>query len=221
MHAGCGPSSVDLPTIPPEPSARAALNEQLRAAIRAKSVDKVRRLTESGAELNQPNLWGHTTGTPLTLAVQVGSAELVRVLLDHGAKVNLRSGGFDGTPPILLAAAHGNVEIVKTLIDAGAEVNARRGDSTDALFWACVHGHTAVIRLLLLNGAQIRSRHLSEAISGGHLDSVRTLIDFHAELSWLSSGRTMLEIAEQSRSANRVKMISLIRKHLARSTKAR
>ena len=54
-------------------------------------------------------------------AVHGGNVEVIRLLLDKGANVNLQGGKYDYA---LQAAVYGgNVEIIQLLLDKGANVN--------------------------------------------------------------------------------------------------
>lgn len=59
---------------------------------------------------------------PLHRAAQKGRTDLARLLLDHGANVNIKGGGIEITP---LHWAAGHVEVAKLLITNGADVNAK------------------------------------------------------------------------------------------------
>lgn len=78
---------------------------------------KVRMLLAHGAEVNAKSQQGHTA---LTLAAgRAGSVEVVRLLLDHGAKLADKN--------ILGAAAHsGDIRVVKLLLEKGADPNDKK-----------------------------------------------------------------------------------------------
>lgn len=60
--------------------------------------------------------------TPLMIAAERGHPEIVKLLLDRGAAVNLRRSG---TSALTLAAMNGDKETVKLLLDHGSEVEKR------------------------------------------------------------------------------------------------
>jgi hypothetical protein len=84
----------------------------------------VQLLLDAGADPNQYNPEGfHSHSTPLHQAVWVGHAETVRVLVERGARLDVRDHIFDGRP--LDWALHaGRAEI--------AEYLRERGDALDA-----------------------------------------------------------------------------------------
>jgi ankyrin repeat protein len=134
-------------------------------------VESVRALLERGAD---PNL-SVTCGTALQKACQgpttpgqapgFGYAEVVRMLLDHGANVN---GHMEGTTPALsLACACGHMETVQMLLDHGADVNARDEKFGTALGIATYYDHEEVVKTLLDQGADVNT-HV-----GNHGSAVR------------------------------------------------
>ncbi|GHT44625.1 hypothetical protein FACS189454_02570 [Planctomycetales bacterium] len=82
--------------------------------------------------------------SPLLVAAGAPNAsiEMVRLLVDNGADVNINNG-FS----LFVAAEKGNYKIVEYLIDKGADINARCEGSTP-LEIAKRNGHTAIVRLL-------------------------------------------------------------------------
>lgn len=66
-------------------------------------------------EGNHPDMRDHTGRTPLHLAVMCSTPEIVRALVDAGARLVARLA--DGRTALHLAAARGDVEIVKILLD--------------------------------------------------------------------------------------------------------
>ncbi|EGZ08510.1 hypothetical protein PHYSODRAFT_436474, partial [Phytophthora sojae] len=54
-------------------------------------------------------------------ACETGTVDIIRVLLDHGAAVDLVDE--TGDSPLITAAENGHVEVVKLLIERGATVD--------------------------------------------------------------------------------------------------
>src|SRR4030095_9331038 len=79
----------------------------------------VRSVLHAGPD---PNLADNAGATALIWAVD--DLEKTRLLLERGARINVRSG--DGRTPLMVAAArHGAAPIVRLLLDRGANVLAR------------------------------------------------------------------------------------------------
>jgi uncharacterized protein len=72
--------------------------------------------------------------------------EMIRMLLDHGAEVNVAQQG--GWTPLQEAAAHGNIELVRLLLDHGADKNARAENGKTALDLATDGKHTETVAAL-------------------------------------------------------------------------
>ena len=106
-------------------------------------------LLEMGAD---PNYNGRDGDTPLIVASMGSHYEIVRVLLNAGARPNVQ--GKNGTP-LLAASMGGNRYIVKILLDAGADVNSGLGvdGASTPLFKASAAGHELIVKMLLRSGA--------------------------------------------------------------------
>ena len=99
--------------------------------------------------------------SPLHYAVVMNERQIVKVLLDAGADVNLVDE-WGKTP--LHEAAFGTVrakqpdaEIPLMLIDAGADVNARTDSNNTPLHIAAYAGHNSVAQALLRHGADVHA----------------------------------------------------------------
>jgi ankyrin repeat protein len=86
--------------------------------------------------------------TPLLMAVPFGPPEIVRTLMDAGAKVNVQD--YRGFSPLMLAAAtdHANPEIVRMLLARSADTQPKTRAGETAWDWANKFGDSAVIRAL-------------------------------------------------------------------------
>nr|KAG5694252.1 hypothetical protein BaRGS_021567 [Batillaria attramentaria] len=65
---------------------------------------------------------GQYNQTPLLVACYANKTSIVRVLLDHGAQVNV-VGNLNGYTPLLLACQKGNAEVLKMLLQRNAHMN--------------------------------------------------------------------------------------------------
>lgn len=96
-------------------------------AIRRGDAETLKKELEAGAD---PNQLDNAFGIPLlSWAALKGDVESVRILLDAGANVNLRS--INGSRPVHHAAFLGHAGIVDLLATRGADLTARsdKGDS--------------------------------------------------------------------------------------------
>ncbi len=118
------------------------------------SPEMMKLLLMNGADPNVAAVHKHET--PFHYACRDGSSEVVQILLDGGAEIDLPNG--DGQTGLMLAADRRDpegVSVTKTLIEAGADVNARAADGVTALFFA---NDTGVLKILLEGGADPNAR---------------------------------------------------------------
>ncbi|KAL9084954.1 MAG: hypothetical protein Q9165_007820 [Trypethelium subeluteriae] len=83
-------------------------------------------LSQEGAD---PDIRDHTGRTPLQLAVQSSTPDIVRCLVDHGARLIARL--VDGRTALHLACARGNLEMVRILLEKSEENEAQHAEEED------------------------------------------------------------------------------------------
>lgn len=135
--------------------------------------------------------------TPLSQAAVNGCADLVRLLLAHGADPNRPSAPVEEGLPLCAAACWNHVGVVSALLAAGADPDLpepphpqQQGPGTPPLLWAAGNGHLETVDLLLAAGADpnIEGTPLTRAARRGCYGIVRSLLAHGAE-----PGRTDLE----------------------------
>jgi len=124
---------------------------QISTAAGKGNLPEVKRLLAEGADINvTPTGWeeGSPSGFPsLILAAGEGHDEVVKFLLDHGAKTEVC---VEDTP-LLAAVIKGHYNITKMLLEHGANPNVR-GEGTPLLD-AVDRGDIKTVALLLKYGA--------------------------------------------------------------------
>ena len=107
----------------------------LYIACNLSDTSKVRSFLNQGVHPNTP--WNGDrlhAGPPLVLAASNGNAELVRVLLEHGADVNLASSS--GFTSLMAAANAANETIVRMLLEKKPKLSVRDKRGFTALGYA-------------------------------------------------------------------------------------
>src|SRR3970282_2685795 len=92
-----------------------------------------RPLLAAKPRVDARNAYGETA---LMLAALRGHADIVEMLLAHGAEVNQ-----SGWTPLMYAAANSHLDIARKLISRGAKVDAAAENGTTALMMAAREGH--------------------------------------------------------------------------------
>lgn len=95
--------------------------------------------------------------TPLYYAASFGLTEVVRRLLDSGARSSINQlGGRHQSTALEVAAYRGRLEAVKMLLSAGADPNATlEGGYASTLSWPILRNHDAVAIHLIEHGATV------------------------------------------------------------------
>lgn len=139
--------------------------------------------------------------TALAGAAANGQADMVKFLLDKGAKIDAGEGG-SGTA--LFRAVEGDrTELVNLLLDKGANVDAADHMGTTPLMEAVEKNQPALVELLLQRGARTDTRDkngrrtaLFRAAMAGNLEILNLLLDKGADANaHLSDDDSALQIA--------------------------
>lgn len=91
--------------------------------------------------------------SPLWLAARRGHREVVDILLDHGADIEIRSPV--GLTPLAIAAREGQCEVIKVLLDRGANLATHTRDHSTPLLWAIRNGAVDAAKILIAHGARV------------------------------------------------------------------
>jgi len=147
----------------------------------------VKALIESNGKLDLSTM-DDEGNTPLHWAAVGGHVELVKVLLQFGANVEIKSR--DGFTPMHSVAQEDHKAVLQVLVEKGANVNAVNSDDNNntTLHYAACWGAVECTKLLIANGALIDARAsdqstpLSFAAEKGHLSIAKLLIDAGANI---------------------------------------
>jgi ankyrin repeat protein len=152
-------------------------------------------LLRHGADPNHADKEGMT---PLLLAAGDNRADLIRLLVKAGAKVDEKAEGHYGVPALESAAGFGNIEAMKALLACGAPVDEKDGQGYTALGAALTYDHGEAASLLLKAGANPNGQmfrgglFVVECIQRHHLKALAALVAAHADLDLICQNFTPL-----------------------------
>lgn len=205
--------------------ARAAVEAARRGAF-----NSVKFLLDADVKVNARGSYRYT---PLIAAAGSGRTEVVRLLLERGAKVDLKtSGDFAGTALHEaignLGPSHGDVDeqgnqvllwtgdapaTIRLLVAAAADVNLERKDGDFPLEMAA--RYPEIVKLLLKAGADPQKSHrrnhetaLWTAALYGNIDSVKLLLSAGADPCVVNhEGRSPLDLAIKNKNEEVAKLL--------------
>lgn len=90
--------------------------------------------------------------SPLHQAANRGMLQLLRLLINRGADVNVADDG--GWTPLMLAVRGGKLAAMQALLDAGADAEARNRQGHTALHLAAINGKPEVCQCLAQRAAR-------------------------------------------------------------------
>lgn len=140
-------------------------------AVEGNRAGDLKRLLDAGGDPNATDGRKVDGKTPLHIACMRGCPETVRLLLSHGADVNVKD--IEGRTPLYYACEKNDatlprrdysrpedhLDIARALIAAGADVNAvGRRFSYSPLHKACIKDHDELVVFLLGHGANVDAR---------------------------------------------------------------
>jgi ankyrin repeat protein len=135
------------------------INEELlTASFNEKRLEDVEILISIEADVN---VKGKNNVTPLILASQKGNLDIVRVLLNSGARID--DIMTDGRTALLMACKNGHIEVVKLLLGRKANQFLKRNGISPRDI-AKSNGHTEIVRILDLYK---HNAEIPEKVRGG------------------------------------------------------
>ena len=180
-----GGKSIDTP------QGKAAFFEYLEALNKFQSdlkfmkEDLVQEASEEEAETISQFLDEDYQAYALHIAAQSGNAEIVKLLLEHGAEVDAKNKY--GESALHVAARSGNAEIVELLLTHGADLTLSNNANFTALDIACESNSQQSIYFLTSH----ISIQLGKAVAEGNEDKHNKLIDLHNKINNKSSPRSV------------------------------
>lgn len=140
--------------------------------------------------------------TLLSRAASLGHVEVVRALLEGGARLNESGIDYGGRGPMHWAAMNGNVDCIRDLVTRGADMNLVTKEGKTPMHLAARQGYMEVVRALAEKGADLNladskgKTPMHIAARYEHVEIVRTLASRGADMDRVDSwGATALFLA--------------------------
>ncbi|CAK9027221.1 unnamed protein product [Durusdinium trenchii] len=130
--------------------------------------------------------------TALHRAAERGHAEIVRLLVQAGASVDI--GDFEENTALMFAALEGHPDVLKVLLCAGASVSLANNAGESALSLCVKSAHEACLETMLRAGAPVNTANratgntaLAEAAKVGSEALCRRIIQYQANVNCSNS----------------------------------
>ena len=94
-------------------------NKNLLIYVKNENINEIKNAIKDGADVNYTTQQGYT---PLYESVGTGNKEIVSILIEAGAKIDVDGDEYNG-PPLVWAASKGDVDVMKLLIEKGGNIN--------------------------------------------------------------------------------------------------
>ncbi len=180
-------------------------NEELLHAAAEGQVDRVRALIADGANVNAID----NNGLPvLVVAIAFNQTEVIKILIDSGADVNIRYLQDKHTPLFAIALSGSDealkdeptaLTIAQMLIAAKANVNISDSDGITPLEFVATMGYSTVAQALIAAGAKVNAQDrdgltpLHIAALNNNLETREVLLKAGANINARSSKYTYRE----------------------------
>jgi len=170
-------------------------------AVLAGSYEMASELIALGADIDNQDVLGLS---PLAVACMKGRTDLVRLLLENGARRDPTDFICGGTP-LMISAAMGNSDCVELLIRANANIATCDKKRGNAIGLAVSNNNVDVVRQLLRAGSDVNCSGYAEntllmyAAAGGDAEMLLELLRAGADINARNKqGRTALMYAAKN-----------------------
>ncbi|KAK0399896.1 hypothetical protein QR680_003264 [Steinernema hermaphroditum] len=115
-----------------------------------------------------------------------GHFDIAKILMEHGAPVNMKTETFDS--PLSMAAGSGHADLVKLLIEKGADIEQVNDDQYTPLMESCREGHIDLVKILIQSGVKLdqitpnQETALTLSAAHGSLPIVQLLLEQGANI---------------------------------------
>lgn len=138
-----------------------SIEEELLAACASNDLEKAKSLLLMGADANVCDIHAYDAfKSPLNNAARLNSLGLIKLLVKHGARLELTGDGESGVA-LHTAAYYGSDKAVALLLSLGAKIDYRDGSKRAPLHMAVTGANLGSTRLLLAAGAYVNARDVN------------------------------------------------------------
>eukprot|EP01038_Epipyxis_sp_PR26KG_P010686 gene10686-14349_t len=171
----------------------------LLSAVEQGLTEAVRYLVDKKTDLEVEDQYGCTA---LFNATAAGKFELVKYLVEGGAKLNKVFGELKCTS-LYVAVDYGYLDIVQLLVESGANINKPDVDGLIPAFIAMFNGDDAILKALLTPNLLVNARDLEgktliyHAVAINNIEIAKILVKLGADVHKLpkNTSTTLMEIA--------------------------
>jgi len=191
-------------------------DSELISYCEQRNVKKVHEILDKKPSLRYINRFNSYGRSALLQVTMTGDYEIIKLLVEHGADVNLQNSAWRDFP--LIRAA--DYKTTKLLIEHGANVNLKDSDGEFALLRA--GGNYQIAKLLLEHGADVNMQNYSgdfaliQAVKNNKKDIIELLLKHGADVNNYSNkqGITALDHAIKN---NNQEIIELLKSRGAKT----
>jgi len=159
--------------------------DALLKAAKADDLESAATAIDNGADVDAKDVYGWA---PLPYAARNGHEDIVKLPIDKGATIGIKTPISDSTP-LHWAIYFRHEAIASLLIDNGASIDAQDKDGQTPLHWTAIRGQEDVAQLLIDKGADMNAQDesgrtpLHYAATNSREDVVQLLIDKGADIN--------------------------------------
>lgn len=138
--------------------------EVVREGLYSEDPQEVEKVLEkcilTDVDIN-PVCKGKALCKPIIMAALNGSLEVVKLLINAGASVNVNGSGNSGDTPLIISLMKGEREMVKYLVKHGADVNQKNNLGVSPFWGVCSIQDLEFVELFLDHGGDVNTKGTS------------------------------------------------------------
>lgn len=129
--------------------AKISVSSRKMKVLYSDDAEAIRQYVSTSEGISYINNNDNDKGTPLYYACKKNRTDVVDVLIEYGADVNLQNRSFKGTP-LHIACEKGYIDLVYRLLNVGANPNIPDYYETKPIMYAARKNHLNIVKLLTI-----------------------------------------------------------------------